>query len=174
MLVDLQGRRTGKDPTTGTLYHEIPGTSYDEVGSATTNGAGELFTSDLPNGQYALYVLGGQTGRYWLDASHYGQQDQTFRGTIQADSMVAYIQTMTRHILQVPHSRLLEFRRQLRVSPPPHPKTSRHRRFLNGRINSSFIILKSRYFYHIFCDGARETPGNLTLYPLFGYTLLVR
>ena len=92
MLVDSQGRRSGKDPATGTLYHEIPGTSYGVIGSPTTNGAGELFTTDLPNGQYTLYVLGGATTTYWLDASHYGQSDQIFRGTIQTGSMVAYTQ----------------------------------------------------------------------------------
>lgn len=92
MLVDSQGRRTGKDPVTGMRYHEIPGTSYSEVGSPSTGGAGELLTSDLPNGRYTLYVLGGRNGSYWLDASHYGQQDQNFSGTIQVGSMVAYTQ----------------------------------------------------------------------------------
>ena len=92
MLVDAQGRRTGKDPTTRTLYREIAGTSYGEEYIGTNHGVGELFTSDLPNGHYTLYVLGGQTGSYWLDASHYGQQDQTFRGNIQAGSMIAYVQ----------------------------------------------------------------------------------
>jgi|SRR5882724_697263 len=30
MLVDSQGRRTGKDPAAGVKYHEIPGTAYGE------------------------------------------------------------------------------------------------------------------------------------------------
>ena len=59
ILVDSQGRRTGKDPATGIIYHEIPGTTYIEIGSATTNGAAELFTKDLPSGQYMLYILVG-------------------------------------------------------------------------------------------------------------------
>lgn len=92
MLVDSQDRRTGKDPITGTLYHEIPGTSYEEIGSPETHGAGELLTSNLPSGRYTLYVLGGATTSYWLDASHYGQQHQLFRGAIQAGSMIAYVQ----------------------------------------------------------------------------------
>jgi hypothetical protein len=92
ILVDSQGRRTGKNPLTGTLYHEIPGTSYSEVGSPSSGGAGELLTSDLPSGQYILYVLGGQTGTYWLDATHYAQEDQHFGGAIQAGFMIAYAQ----------------------------------------------------------------------------------
>jgi hypothetical protein len=92
ILVDSQGRRTGEDPITGTVYREIPGTNYGEVGSPSTNGAGELFTSNLPSGEYTLYVLGDQTGSYWLDASHYDQSGQIFRGTIQKGSMIAYVQ----------------------------------------------------------------------------------
>lgn len=92
MLVDSQGRRTGKDPATGILYREIPGTSYGEESGTPGHRSGELFTSNLPDGQYTLYILGGQTGAYWLDASHYGQQDQTFRGNIQKGSMIAYTQ----------------------------------------------------------------------------------
>jgi hypothetical protein len=95
ILVDQQGRRTGKDPITGTIYNEIPGTSYIEIGTPSNNGAGELFTKNLPDGQYTLYVLGGKTGSYWLDLEHYGQKAQTFKGTIQAGSMIAYIQNYT-------------------------------------------------------------------------------
>jgi hypothetical protein len=92
ILVDSQGRRTGKDPITGTTYHEIPGTSYIEIGTPSTNGAGELFTTNLPDGQYTLYVIGVTTGSYWLDLEHYGQKSQSFNGTIQAGSMIAYVQ----------------------------------------------------------------------------------
>ena len=42
MLVDSQGRRTGKDPATGILYHEIPGTAYEEDSLSPHNGSGEL------------------------------------------------------------------------------------------------------------------------------------
>jgi hypothetical protein len=92
MLVDSQGRRTGKDPITGTIYREIPNTAYGEDESTPGHPTGELFTSDLPNGKYSLYVLGGKTGAYGLNLSHYGQSDQTFQGTIQAGSMIAYVQ----------------------------------------------------------------------------------
>lgn len=87
MLVDSQGRRTGEDPASGIVYREIPNTNYGDVGSD-----GELFTSNLPSGQYALYVLGGQTGSYWIDGEHDGQPGQIFRGAIQKGSMIAYVQ----------------------------------------------------------------------------------
>src|SRR5438046_6938641 len=60
MLVDSQGRRTGKDPITGILYREIPNTSYGEDQSKPGAISGELFTTNLPNGQYMIYVLRGQ------------------------------------------------------------------------------------------------------------------
>ena len=92
MLVDAQGRRTGEDPATGVVYSEIPGASYIVIGPGSGAGAGELFTSNLPDGHYTLYVLGGETGNYWLDATHYGQQAQHFSGPIESGSMVAYAQ----------------------------------------------------------------------------------
>jgi len=92
ILVDAQGRRTGENPITGVMYDEIPGTSYIEVGTPPTNGAGELFTTNLPDGQYTLYVIGEETGPYWLDLEHSGQKYEHFSGTIQAGTMVAYVQ----------------------------------------------------------------------------------
>ena len=92
ILVDSQGRRTGKDPIAGTLYNEIPGTSYDEVATTPGHPVGELFTSNLPNGQYTLYVLGGRTGLYGLYAAN-NQESQTFQGNIQDGSMIAYLQS---------------------------------------------------------------------------------
>ena len=47
MLVDSQGRRTGKDPATGILYHEFPGTAYEEDSLSPHNGSGELTFSAL-------------------------------------------------------------------------------------------------------------------------------
>jgi hypothetical protein len=91
MLVDSQGRRTGRDPITGITYREIPNTNYSEAKSPD-HVVGELFTEDLANGQYTLYVLGGQTGPYWVDAGHYGQRSQHFRGNIQTGTMIAYVQ----------------------------------------------------------------------------------
>ncbi len=81
MLVDSRGRRTGKDPATGVFYHEIPGTGYGEG-----DRSGQLGVSGLPDGQYTLYVLGGQTGSYWIDA--YPPQKVT--GNITAKTMDAY------------------------------------------------------------------------------------
>jgi hypothetical protein len=66
ILVDSQGRRTGKDPISGTLYREIPSTSYGEEAGTPGHWAGEVFTSNIPNGQYTLYVLSGKTGIYSL------------------------------------------------------------------------------------------------------------
>lgn len=80
MLVDPQGRRTGKDPATGIFYHEIPGTGYGE-----DNGSGELATLGLSAGQYKLYVLGGGNGSYWIEGS------ENATGTIQVGTMRIYI-----------------------------------------------------------------------------------
>ena len=91
MLVDSQGRRTGEDPITGTLYEEIPNAAYGVITSTPGHPVGELTFSNLPKGQYTLYVLGGQTGIYTLDiANNHGQQP--FQGTIQKGSMIAYVQ----------------------------------------------------------------------------------
>lgn len=82
MLVDSRGRRTGKDPATGVFYHEIPGTGYGE-----TVHSGQLAINGLPYGQYALYVLSGQTGTYAIDA--YPPQHVT--GNIKKGTMDKYI-----------------------------------------------------------------------------------
>jgi len=82
MLVDSQGRRTGKDPITGVFYHEIPGTGYGE-----DNGSGELATLGLPAGQYKLYVLGGENGSFWVEGYHSGSAT----GTIEIGAMETYI-----------------------------------------------------------------------------------
>jgi len=92
MLVDSQGRRTGKDPATGIMYHEIPGTSYFEIGSS-----GQLYFYTPPNGRYTLYILGGATGQYYLDSWVYDGGPTPPRrvstsGTIQKGSMIAYTQ----------------------------------------------------------------------------------
>jgi hypothetical protein len=96
ILVDSQGRRTGKDPNTGTLYHEIPNTSYVEEATSPGHPNGELFVSDLSNGQYTLYVLGGRTGSYaldaWLDDWQHRPSSQGITGNIQVGSMIAYEQ----------------------------------------------------------------------------------
>jgi hypothetical protein len=90
MLVNAAGQRTGADPLTGTIYREIPGTNYTDQGSNGPNS--EVFTSNLPNGQYTLYLLGGVTGSYWIDLSHDGTRGQLFQGIIQKGAMVSFIQ----------------------------------------------------------------------------------
>jgi hypothetical protein len=87
ILVDSQGRRTGKDPITGTLYHEIPGTTYQESGHS-----GELIATNMSNGAYTIYVLGAQPGAYWIDVGTPGQKAQIFRGTIEKGAMISYAQ----------------------------------------------------------------------------------
>jgi hypothetical protein len=93
MFVDSLGRRTGKDPATGTIYREIPGTSYaEDCLSKNANCAGELFTNNLPDGQYTFYVLGGVSGKYGLSVYNNRGLSQVFRGDIQLGTMVAYAQ----------------------------------------------------------------------------------
>jgi hypothetical protein len=92
MLIDSQGRRTGKDPVTDVSYHEVPGTTYFEEGHS-----GQLHFSDPPIGQYTLYVLGGQTGQYNLDSwvddgGPNPPRPQRISGDIRVGSMVAYWQ----------------------------------------------------------------------------------
>lgn len=75
MLVDSEGRRTGMNPVTSILYHEIPGTSYSARGSCNDGRcSGVLFFSQNSKDRYTLYVLGGQTGPFILDA----QVDEPF------------------------------------------------------------------------------------------------
>ncbi len=81
ILVDPQGRRTGRDPISGAFYHEIPGTGYGGV-----EHSGQLAVSGLPDGQYKLYVLGGVTGSYWVDAF----PPQKITGNIHAGEMDIY------------------------------------------------------------------------------------
>ena len=93
MLVDSQGRRTGKDPRTGNLYREIPNTGYQELASTNSGGGffDELTLANLPKGQYTLYVLGAQTGPYAVDIAN-NQGQSPLEGTVQAGSMMAYTQ----------------------------------------------------------------------------------
>jgi hypothetical protein len=92
LIVDSQGRRTGKDPIAGISYHEIPDTSYSEEGNS-----GQLYFFAPPAGHYTLYVLGGQSGQYHLDAwvDDGGSKPpvpQRISGDIQKGSAVVYSQ----------------------------------------------------------------------------------
>ena|SRR5882724_3807030 len=105
ILLDSQGRRTGKDPVTGTQYHEISGTTYFEEGHS-----GQLYFSAPPKGLYTLYVLGGQTGQYTVtskmdDGGPKNPTRQIISGDIQKGSMVAYTQNYD--LANVPSSTLV-------------------------------------------------------------------
>jgi hypothetical protein len=98
ILVDAQGRRTGKDPQTGTLYHEIPDTAYEEDFLSPGHGSGQLNFFTPTNGKYTLYVLGGQTGPYRLDSwvddgAAKPPVPQRVSGTIEAGSVITFDQT---------------------------------------------------------------------------------
>lgn len=97
ILVDSQGRRTGKDPATGILYREIPGASYSEDTISPGHGSGQLVLSNPAAGNYTLYVLGKETGQYHLDAwiddgGPNPPVPQRITGNIEADSMISYTQ----------------------------------------------------------------------------------
>ena len=90
MLIDSQGHRTGKDPATGMRYHEIPGTSYGEDCLTKNDCAGELFFSPPAQGEYTLYILGGDKGTFGLDAWDNQGPSQIIRGDIQPGSINVY------------------------------------------------------------------------------------
>jgi hypothetical protein len=95
--VDAQGRRAGKDPSTGTLYKEIPDTSYEEDFVSAGHGSALLNFSAPPNGKYILYVLGEETGPYRLDSwvDDGGVKPplpQRISGSIQEGSTIGYIE----------------------------------------------------------------------------------
>jgi hypothetical protein len=93
MLVDSQGRRTGKDPKTGNIFREIPDTNYlEDCMSKIQNCVGELFTENLPDGEYTFYVLASSTGKYGFSVFNNRGGNQGFKGDIEHGTMVAYIQ----------------------------------------------------------------------------------
>ena len=92
ILVDSQGRRTGRNPMADVEYHEIPGTTYSEEGSS-----GQLYFSGPAKGLYVLYVLSGKTSQYTVsskvdDGGPTNPTRQIVSGDIQKGSMVAYTQ----------------------------------------------------------------------------------
>lgn len=97
MLVDAQGRRTGKDPATGVFYHEIPDTMYSEDSISPGHGSAQLTLFAPGNGRYMLYVLGNQTGQYHLDSwiddgGPKSPVPQRVSGIVKKGSMVSYAQ----------------------------------------------------------------------------------
>ena len=92
MLVDSQGRRTGRDPVAGVSYHEIPGTDYFEEFRS-----GQLYFTSPPKDRYTIYVLGGQTGEYVMDwkiddGGPKNPERHVISGEIQKGAMVVYAQ----------------------------------------------------------------------------------
>jgi hypothetical protein len=64
LLTDPQGRRTGRDPITGTEYEEIPDSAY--VDEPVVRPKKELEISGLLDGSYVLQVIGTDRGSYNL------------------------------------------------------------------------------------------------------------
>ena len=74
LVTDGQGRRTGYDPATGTVYDEIPGAAYDSTAESdpedptfvghTTR---EFEFMRAPAGRYTVTVTGTGDGTYMLD-----------------------------------------------------------------------------------------------------------
>ncbi|MGO9270322.1 MAG: choice-of-anchor D domain-containing protein, partial [Terriglobia bacterium] len=73
LVTDASGRRTGVDPTTGTVVKEIPGSGYfttaiddDEVGGPGTGPSNLLDTFQPSPGAFTVVLNGVQTGSYSL------------------------------------------------------------------------------------------------------------
>jgi hypothetical protein len=125
MLVDSQGRRTGKNPATGLVYHEIPNTAYSEESNTPGHRTGELFFSVMPTSQYTLFVLGGPTGSFTLDAQVYQPfiLRQTISGTVKLGFMDGFsintnVATLTSSTLLSPEGATTSTARITGV--PPH------------------------------------------------------
>jgi hypothetical protein len=73
IFIDSEGRRTGYDPRTDTIYHEIPGSSYGvELLAAIDGGGGVLEQTvlDITSatlGEYILQAIGTDSGLYTLE-----------------------------------------------------------------------------------------------------------
>ena len=86
LVTDPQGKKTGFDPSAGTVLREIPNTSYDkdridnlETGESGVESAS--FEADTPmDGQYKITVIGTSTGKYYLDIDSY---DVNFTANVQ-------------------------------------------------------------------------------------------
>ena len=75
LIFDALGRRTGYDPGSGVILHEIPDAFYyeegpiidPETGQVGIPGHKELYLINADNGPYQLTVFGTGTGSYELD-----------------------------------------------------------------------------------------------------------
>ncbi|MGA1825160.1 MAG: hypothetical protein ACMUIP_10915 [bacterium] len=77
LLVDPQGRKSGKDLRANKLYTEIPYSSYESenIDDAETGAAGPetriLYIGKLPDGEYTLYVIGTKSSTYDMEIRGY-------------------------------------------------------------------------------------------------------
>ena len=73
VITDPQGRRAGLDPRTGTLYEEIPSSSYGQEFLAADNGTPEirerkvLYIDSPLSGKYSVEAIGTASGIIGLD-----------------------------------------------------------------------------------------------------------
>jgi hypothetical protein len=78
LITDPQGRRTGVDPRTGSIYDEIPGAFYsarsldsDDGSAETLPPVKELYLSAPLDGSYTIQVIGTGNGSYELEVLTY-------------------------------------------------------------------------------------------------------
>lgn len=83
LVVDPLGRRTGLDPTTGTVYDEIPTASYGPERLQDRSAAArppvqfkEFYDHDPADGEYTIRVIGTAAGPYELTLLSYDQGGQ--------------------------------------------------------------------------------------------------
>ena len=94
LITDPLGRRLGKDPITGIVYNEIPDSIYTEEGpivsSDTPLEPDEMHESKviyipLPiDGEYAIQVIGTDSGTYALDFSTYNNIGESTDASFEA------------------------------------------------------------------------------------------
>lgn len=99
LIIDSLGRKLGKDPISGIVYNEIPGGVYFQEGISD----GTLETPPSPHeskniwipepveGQYAVNVIGTDTGSYTLDSLTYDTQSQSHSQTITNNTQTALV-----------------------------------------------------------------------------------
>ncbi|PIS39617.1 MAG: hypothetical protein COT33_01040 [Candidatus Nealsonbacteria bacterium CG08_land_8_20_14_0_20_38_20] len=85
LITDPLGRKLGKDPTTNTVYDEIPDSSYTQEGSIITS---ETPLTELPeakviyiptpiDGKYDIQVIGTESGSYTMGLLAYDETGQS-------------------------------------------------------------------------------------------------
>ncbi len=101
LITDVLGQRLGKDPTTGTVYGEIPGASYgsDDFGNPEEFGTlpaheGKVAYIPDPGGAYTVSVIGTGEGGYSLTSivsdTGGGVHESTLESEIHAGQIVTY------------------------------------------------------------------------------------